>query len=245
VVDVSDRVFALMGKSIHYIMEKNAEAGAIVEERLRAEINGWKITGKPDWFTEGVLQDWKFLSVWVKILEPNNRDFINQMNSYNFLAAKSGFGKIEKLENVFIYRDWLFSRVDKKKDYPKRQIEVIRQPILPLAEAEQYIIGRTLLFQNTESYTDKQLPLCSEEERWHQPTTYALKKKGRESAIKVCETEDQATTLLTQGYKKAEYVDIRRGKSKKCGTKKKGYCDCREFCEYYQSIKEQETEEEE
>ena len=42
-VDVSERVWALLGQAVHTILERAGlrEAGMVVEERLYAEVNGW------------------------------------------------------------------------------------------------------------------------------------------------------------------------------------------------------------
>jgi hypothetical protein len=47
--DVADRIWILLGKSIHEILEKAAPYGsAITEERLFMEIDGWVISGAFD-----------------------------------------------------------------------------------------------------------------------------------------------------------------------------------------------------
>lgn len=45
--DVSDRIYSLLGQSIHTILER-AEVSAHVEERLYAEVDGMTISGQFD-----------------------------------------------------------------------------------------------------------------------------------------------------------------------------------------------------
>jgi hypothetical protein len=48
IVDVSARLWALYGQSVHGIAERAAQGNCLVEERFYATVNGWKISAQID-----------------------------------------------------------------------------------------------------------------------------------------------------------------------------------------------------
>ena len=89
-----------------------------------------------------------------------------------------------------------------------------------------------------------QPPVCIYEfgvtvERRASPDKRAVMKKGRKSAVRVLDSEEEAQKLAMDD--KALYGEVRKGASKKC----EGYCPCREFCGFYKEMNaEQESAQE-
>lgn len=238
-VDVSDRIFSLYGSSVHYILQKYAPKDVFTEERLKIDMNGWVLSGQPDLFTEHVIQDWKLTSVYVLVFDTNKDEYVWQLNGYNYLAQMNGFTGIKKLQNIFLLRDWSRSKALADPCYPQHSVELIDQPIYPISEVEQWLSDRVWQFQGHKDTPDDQLPECTPDERWHKPDSWALRKKDRKTAIKVCQIEAQAQDLLATKYKGADSIEYRPGEDIRCGR----YCDCREYCGYYKSMKKSEMEE--
>jgi hypothetical protein len=113
--------------------------------------------------------------------------------------------------------------------YPQSPIAVVDQALYPLKVIEETLITRVKLFQSCEFLTDDKLPMCNNEERWQKKDKYALMKTGRKSAIKLCDSMDEANVLLSQKHKGGDSIVFRRGESIRC----KSYCDVREFCSFY------------
>ena len=73
-VDVATEVYALLGTSVHSILEKAGDDGALSEERLRVTVNGdlnmdIVLGGMVDRLDEdGTITDWKVTSVYSFIL---------------------------------------------------------------------------------------------------------------------------------------------------------------------------------
>ena len=53
--DVSERLWALLGNAVHYILEKGAPTDGFGEERLKAKIAGVTISGQSDLFHDGIV----------------------------------------------------------------------------------------------------------------------------------------------------------------------------------------------
>ena len=109
--DASDRIWSLIGQIGHGILERAevlANAGAIAERRLFADIAGWRISGQFDRMTiddDGTLSDYKFTSVWA-VADGAKPEWEAQLNILRWLAERNGYPPIRRLLLVAILRDW-------------------------------------------------------------------------------------------------------------------------------------------
>ena len=89
---------------------------------------------------------------------------------------------------------------------------------------------------------DDEIAECTPEQRWATPTKWAVMKEGRKTAVKVCDTEEEALNFIEELEKDKDkhYVEQRRGIDKKCSD----YCACCEFCSYYKFLQKEEAAEE-
>ena len=88
VIDAADMLWALVGQIGHSILERAAVEG-MVERRLFAEINGWKVSGQADLIPPDLLIDYKFTTVWSckNGLKP---EWEQQLNALRWLAHRNG-----------------------------------------------------------------------------------------------------------------------------------------------------------
>lgn len=225
--DASDKLWMLLGTSMHYILEQHSPEDAFQEERLTANINGITISGKSDLYQNGVITDWKVTSVFSFLLG-NKPEWEAQLNVYAWLWRENGF-PVEKLLINALLRDWQKSKIFKDSNYPEIPFIEVEIPLWSMEDIEEYIIGRINLH--------KQIPLaeCTPEERWQRPTTYAVMKKGRESAVRVYDSMLEAETKIDNIAKdrSSHYIDVREGKRIRC----EDYCIVNKFCPYYKGGK--------
>ena len=224
VEDASSRIWALIGQSVHTILER-AEPSAITEERLYMHMEGWKVGGKFDRMTLRVktLQDYKVCSVWEHIygLKPEKEQ---QLNLLALLAAHNGYKEISNLEIVAIFRDWSQAKARYDKKYPQAQVARVKVKMWPVDRQVAFLRERVMLHQKAL----KELPECSEEDRWATPDKFAIMKKGRKSAIRLYTSMKEATANLKQG----QYIEHRKGESKRCAM----YCPVKGYCSQFSSL---------
>ena len=103
-----------------------------------------------------------------------------------------------------------------------------------LAEIESFIKKKVASLEAAESAGDDELEPCSPEERWDRPSTYAVMKEGRKTAVRVFEDKAEAEKLAAENGKGFSVLE-RKGKSVRCES----YCPCREFCSYWKSLQEE------
>jgi hypothetical protein len=218
-VDVSERVWALLGQAVHTILERAGlrEAGMVVEERLYAEVNGWQVSGQVDRMhcDLGKLSDYKVTTVYKK----NGSDsWTRQLNVLRWLAHKNGH-EINQLEVIGIFRDWRKTEAERNPDYPQAAIQAIPVPLWSLEDAEEYITER--VYAHQAASRGEAVP-CTDEERWFSGNSYALTKRGAKRATRVSSDPREFGEVDFENYS----IEVRAGEFKRC----EHYCDVREFC---------------
>lgn len=229
VVDVADSVWALLGSSVHYMLEKGSTDKVLSEERMYARIGDWTISGQIDWFNESIMQDYKVTSVWNVVFGSAATDWKEQINYYNWLASKNGFKNINKLQVCAILRDWKISEAKRDQNYPQYQVKLIDIVKEDLRKVEHDLRNRVQLHMHAETQDIKDIFPCTPDEKWETPTKYALMKNKNKRAVKVCSTPEEAEILLGRGHKGATHIETRPGECKRCNL----YCKVSSFCPVY------------
>jgi len=221
-VDVSERVFALMGQAVHTVLERAGlkEQGVIVEQRLFAEVNGWQVSGQVDrmHIADGTLSDFKVTTVYK---QHGSDGWTRQLNVLRWLAHMNGF-RIDTLEVCAIFRDWRKTEAQRNPDYPQAAIQTISVPVWSLEDTEEYITERVYMHQAASRGED--VP-CTDEDRWFSGNTYALMKHGAKRATKVSSIRSDFDLADPSEYT----VETRAGEYKRCLH----YCDVRAFCQQW------------
>lgn len=225
--DASDRIWSLIGQIGHGILER-AETQALTEKRLFADAAGWRISGQFDRMVllpDGTLQDYKFTSVWACIDGPKP-EWKAQLNLLRWLADQNGYPPITRLQVVAILRDWSRGKARQGGNYPQRQVKVMTVPLWSSPQTNRYLVERVKLHQAADEAmaTNKPLPECTDAERWARPTTYAVRKPGRKTALRVLDVESEARELAAATP--SGYVEVRPGDSIRCAD----YCAVSQFC---------------
>jgi hypothetical protein len=240
--DASDRLWALLGQGLHYVLEQHTRGDFLAEERLQAEILGITIAGRADLYWNKTVADYKVVSAFSFLLGPHV-EWERQLNTYAFLYRHIGF-QVNKLQVNAILRDWVRSKALREFNYPKIPFQQINVPVWSEEEAARYVIDRVRLHKMHPSDP------CTDADRWRRETTYAVKKKGAKRALigGVKSTLKEAEEFAS-GYCKKNKIDLskveieeRPGEFTRC----KDFCVVRNFCDlnpYKNQIFSEEEEE--
>lgn len=242
--DASDRIYALMGKAVHAILER-ADKRMLVEDRLYTECLGWTVGGAFDRMAllsgHGIattLQDYKFASIYEAMFGLKD-ERVWQLNLLAELARRNGY-PVERLEVVMIFRDWKKSEAARKSDYPSRQVHIFDVDVWSSERATAFMEARVKAHQNARQV----LPECVDEERWYRGETYAVMKDGNKSATRVVNTEKEAADYIAwaaenkKNFDASKHAIVKRPGSH---TRCENYCAVSEFCEQWARIQQQET----
>lgn len=228
--DVSNRIWTLFGTAVHALLEKES-ADTFVEERFEQQVGKYLVTGRLDCYDmkKGIIVDYKTATVW-KYKFGDYSDWKFQGLVYAWLLKQQGL-EVKECQFVMMFKDFSKSKARFEEGYPRRPVEIYRFTVTDkdLQEIEKKIRDKVKQLEENEHIEDDKLPLCSDEERWAKPTTYAVMKKGRKTAIRVFDDKENADLML-QACDKDHYIQERKGEDGKCN----GYCGCCEFCSYWQ-----------
>ncbi|MBF0503396.1 MAG: hypothetical protein HQM09_24970, partial [Candidatus Riflebacteria bacterium] len=224
VEDVSDRIWSLFGQSIHTILERADSTTALKENRLTMTRQNWVISGQFDRFVvaDGLLQEYKTTSVFA-VKDECRQSWQTQLNVQAHLLREHGY-TVNKLQVCAILRDWRRSQADRTQDYPISPVLTIDIPLWTPEKAEEWIDTAVRKHQAARI----ELPEC--EDRWETPTTYALMRAGRKTAVRVYDNQIDADNALAAAGPNHELV-CRRGRNLRCEQ----YCSVRDYCSQYQS----------
>ena len=229
--DVTDLMWQMLGSALHVVMERGQTDGHVTEERIFAEIDGVTVSGQIDLQSEEdggvVITDYKFCSAWAVMND--KPEWEQQLNVYKWLVETVKRRKVVGLRICALIRD--FNRHEVREGYPAAPIQMLEIPMWDSVTAEVFIRNRLEMHRNAKVAQDfgDPLPECSPEERWQSETTYAVKREGRKTAIRVFKNIEEANELA---QKEKGYVETRPGEPKRCTG---NFCGVAAWCEQYQA----------
>jgi hypothetical protein len=223
--DASQRIWALLGQAVHAVLQRSASSGNLVEERLRAVVLGWTLSGQADILdSEMVLSDYKVTSVWSFVLD-EHIEWEAQLNIYAWLYRQAGF-TVKKARIVGILRDWQSSKA-REDNYPQIPVGIRWVDLWTPERQQRFIENRIRMHQEFEHAADDELPPCTDSERWAKPTQFAVMREGRKSAVRLYNSRAEALRYLPEG---ADHSIVERpGKAMRCER----YCSVNIFCNQF------------
>lgn len=228
--DVTDLMWQMLGSALHVVMERGQTEGHVTEERIFAELDGVTVSGQIDLQSEEgggvVITDYKFCSAWAVMND--KPEWEQQLNVYKWLVETVKRKKVVGLRICALIRD--FNRHEVRENYPAAPIQMLEIPMWDSVSAEVFIRHRLEMHRNAKVAHDfgEPLPECSPEERWQSETTYAVKREGRKTAIRVFKNIEEANELA---QKEKGYVETRPGEPKRCTG---NFCGVAAWCEQFQ-----------
>lgn len=236
-MDASEKVWTMMGTANHYVLEQIALRNPeryVTEQRFYLDIDGVKLGGQIDLFDRETetLWDYKVSSVY-KAMSDDKLEWTKQANVNKLLCEHNGIHP-KKLAVLLVMKDWKRKEAEFKADYPKCAIQEIPLPIWQEAETLAYIKSRINLHNAAKLIEEEDaIPVCTEEERWAKPTTWAvLKERGAKRAVNGGLYGSEAEAIL-HAKRIDGAIEKRDGSNARC----ENYCQVRKWCNFGRSLK--------
>jgi len=240
--DVSDRIFSLIGQSVHHTIERAAQGDDMVETRLfvnNEHTQGWTLSGQFDYLSsDGQLLDFKTTSAWSALdaMQNGKGEWEAQLNILDWLIRHNKDKvkhEVKSLGIMAILRDWSKMKVLTSDNYPRQQVVMIPVRRWSPEEQDAYVMGRIALHKS--AMLQEQPPICSPEERWNKPDTYAVMKDGRKSAVRVLPSKEEAKQWMKDNNMvegKGCMIVERKGEDTRCAH----YCRVNRFCPHWNNV---------
>ena len=143
------------------------------ENRTEKKINDYTITGKYDHVYNGQLQDFKTTGVYSYIKQTNTTKFMQQGSIYRWLNPNIITN--DEMLIQYIFFNWEAFKVN-QEGYPA--FKILAQPLTLMSyeETEQFIIDKLALIDKYLDVQESELPLCTSEDLWQNPSVYSYYK---------------------------------------------------------------------
>ncbi len=223
--DASERLWALLGNAVHYVLYKGSPDDSFSEEKMEVPIEGGiTIVGKSDLWHNGEVSDYKITSVYSFLLG-DKPEWEATLNLYAWLFLRMGL-EVKKLTINAILRDWQKSKLLTDKDYPPIPFQSVNVKIWNEEKLKEFI---QKAITDLTAINPRE---CSNLEQWARPTTFAVMKEDNKKALRVLNTFEEAEKWLIiadnnkSNKNKLEIVE-RKGQKIRCES----YCPVKEVCE--------------
>ncbi|GHU97945.1 hypothetical protein FACS189483_05230 [Spirochaetia bacterium] len=229
--DVADRIWAIWGTAVHSLLESEGE-NDFTEQEMAHQIGGITVTGRIDNYNmaTGTICDYKTASI-NKVRFNDFSDWYLQGMIYAWLLTRNKF-PVTHCRFIALLKDHSKTEAERDRQYPQNPVYVYE---FPVTSAELFRIGAFIRsrigeYEKYVSATDDEIPPCSASERWDRPSVFAVKKEGRQKAVKLFDDRGEAEARAAE-LGKGHYVEHRKGESVKC----EHYCLCAGFCNFFQA----------
>ena len=236
-IDVSEAMRSEYGTAWHEKIERYVSSDSIVEKRLYSVFGDWVLSGKPDLlqFKDRTLVDWKtaLVSSYLNKEAEEFQEWEQQLNIYKYLWEENHPNHpVEFMKVVVFLVDYSPSKREKRLDYPHVSVIQVVPNMWTHEEAYEWILNRISKHQRAL----KELPLCSDEERWHRGDKWAAIKPEASRATRVVANEFEAIDFA---QKKGLDIQHRPGVSIRC----RYWCPVSKFCDQYKLQEENQNAE--
>jgi len=229
--DASERMWAMLGTAIHWVIEQNGSKEASEAKRICKHKSGATLVCIGDFYENQILTDWKVTSTWSWLLGGKST-WEKQLNVVKYIYELNEM-PVKEMYVYAILRDWVKSK-SYDRDYPDIPFQGVKIPIWEPEKLEKYIDERVEAHLFAESLIDSigNVPICTPEERWQRPDTYAVKREGIKRAVRVFDTNDEAEKFMEKAKAKDLFIENRKGSEIRCNS----FCSVNRFCEYFKSL---------
>ena len=226
-IDVSEALRSEYGTAWHEKIERYVSSDSIVEKRLYAVFGDWVLSGKPDLlqFNDKTLVDWKTAGVssYLNKEREEFQDWEQQLNIYKFLWEENHpEHPVEHMKVVVFLIDYSPSKREQSLDYPHVSVLEVTPTMWTHEETRQWLSNRIDKHQQAL----KELPLCTDEDRWHRGDKWAAIKPGGSRATRLFANEFEAQDFA---QKKGLDIQHRPGVSLRC----RYWCEVSQFCDQH------------
>lgn len=234
--DISDMTNLMFGTALHNEI-KRYDKTKYSEFYLNHPIkDGYRLSGQIDLYDEEKFEvvDYKTCGSW-KIMKGDFEDWFRQGAMYAWLLFKNG-KIVEKCRFIAFIKDYSKAKSKFTKGYPEKPIYVYEFKITSsvLQTIEKFIYKKFDEIIQSENKKDHELVNCTDKDTWYTGDKYAVMKQGKSRAVKIFDTNIEASQYINEKKQSGLYINKRTGTHRRCDE----FCPVRQFCSQYKNMKE-------
>lgn len=203
---------------------KEGDIPVYLEQRAVKEFNGYKIGGKYDFIMDGLLHDNKSTTTMKWTKGSSDEDYKLQGSLYRWLNPDKITEDFIRIN--FVFTDWSKLSAMKDSSYPQQKAAFRDIPLLSISDTEKWLSEKLAQITKYKDAPENELPLCSDEELWREPTKYKFyANPGATRATKNFDSWLEAYKYQQVEKKGLGVVKIVPGKPRRCE-----YCSAASIC---------------
>lgn len=135
-----------------------------MEQRSFKEIEGFTVSGKFDFVSNGTLEDFKSTGTFSYITQSNAEKYALQGSIYKWLNPD--IIKSSKMKIQYIFTDWSAVKATQDPNYPSHRTIEQEYPLMSLLETENYIKKKLQALKKYLNSPEEDIPECTSEDLW-------------------------------------------------------------------------------
>ena len=232
-IDVADMSNILIGCAVHNYFGQYEADNIITKKKLLVKFDSYEVSGESDNFylikntNAGIITDYKFTSVWSFVF--GRPEWEDQLNCYAYLWRKYKYD-IVALHIAAFLKDWSAFELQRSKnnEYPDKPFYLVNLPLWTTEQQENFIQNKL------DDHIKNPMRECTPAEKWEKPTTYAIMKEGRKTALRVLDNETNCSKFIAEKKLGKDFdagnifIEKRQGSCVRCER----YCSVKNVCPY-------------
>jgi hypothetical protein len=195
-----------------------------MELRRDKEIDGYIISGKFDFISDGKLEDFKSTGVFNYINQSNKQKYIEQASIYRWI-----FPDLITQDSFvinYIFTDWSSTKAKQDKNYPQSRLLPQEYVLMSYQDTERFIKQKIKQIEAYKDAPQESIPQCTSEELWERPSVFKYYKNPEklDRSTKNFDSYWEANQKYTEDGSVGRIIEV-KGEVVFCK-----YCSAREIC---------------
>lgn len=196
-----------------------------LEQRAFKQVGKWKVGGKFDMVTEGVVNDTKSTTAYSWLYGGKDGDYALQGSLYRWLNPDKITADFIRIN--FIFTDWQKVQARSNPLYPQKRVESKEIGLIPMVETDLWVKRKLQQIEQFMDAPEATIPDCTDEELWRSDPKFKYfsdptKTNGR--STKNFDTLADANAFMASKGGKGVVITV-PGEPKRCQ-----YCDAFDIC---------------
>jgi|TARA_B110000967_G_C18844757_1_gene541355 hypothetical protein len=195
-----------------------------MELRGSTKVGKYTVSGKFDFVSGGVLEDFKTTGTYGYINQSNAEKYIQQGSIYRWLHPEIITEDYMYIQ--YIFTDWSAAKARQDKNYPSSRIVPQRYVLKSVQDTEAFVVSRINMIDMYQDAAQSEIPDCTPEELWERAPVFKYYKnpESRARSTKNFTTYHEAHERMLQDGSVGVVVEI-KGEVKFCS-----YCPAVSIC---------------
>jgi hypothetical protein len=185
-----------------------------LEQRAERQINGYTISGKFDFVSNGMVEDFKTTGVYTYISNTNEKKYIEQGSIYRWLNPEIITN--DQMAITYIFTDWSAIKARTDPNYPQKRFHQKLFNLMSLQETERFVVNKLKLIEQYMDANEDVIPQCTPEDLWISESVFKYYKDPNKTQRSTKNFDSKSEAYIYMSQKGTGIVIEKPGEAKAC-----------------------------